>query len=253
MRKAFFTLGAAIVGLAVLAVACGGDDDGATTAATGTPAGSEEPTASAEDLTQDLAKIKAVMLETKEKAEAGDVAGTQEAEGEGDDAIEALIKALKVADPTLGDQLEALELDYEGQADSDDPDLTVIAQDAQGVLDLLDDVAAALGIEEPSSTEDLSADLAMITSVMEDLKAKAEAGDVAGAQEAEGQGDDAIEALIDALRPVDAGLADQLEALELDYEGQADSDDPDLTIMAQDAQDVLDLLEEVATALDISS
>ena len=263
MRKVLFTLGAAVAGLALFSLACGGgdDDDAKTQAPTNTAAGTKTAaatatkasTASAEELAAHLAKIKSVMLETKEKAEAGDVQGTQDAEGKGDDAIEALIDALKAADSPLGDQLEALELDYEGQADSDNPDLTVIAKDAQDVLDLLDQVAAALEIEAPSNSADLSADLATLKTVMEDTKAKAEAGDVAGTQEAEGKGDDAIEALIDALKTADPSLADQLETLELDYEGQADSDNPDLTVIAKDTQDVLDLLDEIAAALDITS
>ena len=50
----------------------------------------------------------------------------------------------------------------------------------------------------------------------------------------------------------DAILADQILTLERDYEGQADSDNPDLTVISQDAQEVLHLLPQVAITLNIS-
>ncbi len=90
--------------------------------------------------------MKTVMNDTITKANAGDVQGTRDAEGQGDVAMEALIKALRAVNSPLGDQLETLELDYEAQADSATTDVTVIAKDAQKVLDLFPQVATALNI-----------------------------------------------------------------------------------------------------------
>jgi hypothetical protein len=151
-RKLLLAAGtiAALVVMAA-AVACGGGGGGGTPTsappvATETPSAAEGTPASSAELADDLATLKTVMQDTIAKAEAGDVQGTRDAEGQGDDAIEALIKATRAVDPSLADQVETLELDYEGQADSDNPDLAVIAQDAQGVLDLLDQVATTLNI-----------------------------------------------------------------------------------------------------------
>ena len=82
---------------------------------------------------------------------------------------------------------------------------------------------------------------------MQNTIARAQAGDEQGAH-AEGGGDKAIGAIIMALRTKDNALADKIETLKLDYD-----DNPDLTVIAQDAQKVLDLLGQVATALNISS
>jgi hypothetical protein len=167
--------------------------------------------------------------------------------------MEAIIKALRAANSPLGDQLETLELDYEGQADSTATDLTVMAQDAQKVIDLLSQVATALNITEgtPLSSAELTSDLATLRTVMENTVAKADAGDVQGTRDAESGGDAVMEALIRAVRAKDAVLADQLETLELDYEAQADSDNPDLAVISQDAQQVLHLLPQVAITLNI--
>jgi hypothetical protein len=201
------------------------------------------------------------MNDTLAKANAGDVQGTRDAEGQGDDAMEAIIKALRAANSPLGDQLETLELDYEGQADSDTTDLTVMATDVQQVLDLLPQVATALNITEGSpaasasatpTKAELTTDLATLKTVMNNTIAKANAGDVQGTRDAEGEGDDAMEAIIKALRAANSPLGDQLETLELDYEGQADSTTTDVTVIALDAQQVLDLLPRVATALGVT-
>jgi hypothetical protein len=82
---------------------------------------------------------------------------------------------------------------------------------------------------------------------MQNTIAKAQAGDEAGAH-AEGAGDKAIRAIINALRTKDNALADKLETLKLEYD-----DNSDLTVVARDAQEVLDLLGQVAAALNISS
>jgi hypothetical protein len=263
MKRRLLLVAGALTALVVTAgaVACGGGGGGeketptsAPPAATEMPSATQETAPSSAELAGHLATLKTVMEDTIANAQAGDVQGTRDAEGQGDEAIETLIKALRDVDPALADQLEALELDYEQQADSDSPDLDVIAQDAQGVLDLLDQVASTLDISQESgaSSPDLAGDLATLKTVMEDTIAKAQAGDVQGTRDAEGQGDEAIETLIKAVREVDPSLADQLETLELDYEGQADSDNPDLDVIAQDAQGVLDLLDQVATTLNIS-
>jgi hypothetical protein len=201
------------------------------------------------------------MNDTLAKANAGDVQGTRDAEGQGDDAMEAIIKALRAANSPLGDQLETLELDYEGQADSTTTDVTVIATDVQQVLDLLPQVATALNITEGSpaasssatpTKAELTTDLATLKTVMQNTLTKANAGDVQGTRDAEGEGDVAMEAIIKALRAANSPLGDQLETIELDYEGQADSDTTDVTVIATDVQQVLDLLPQVATALGIT-
>ena len=82
---------------------------------------------------------------------------------------------------------------------------------------------------------------------MQDMMTKAQAGDAEGAH-AEGGGDKVIREVFKALLPKDATLAYELETLKLDYD-----DNPDLTVIAQDAQKVLDLLGQIAAALNISS
>jgi hypothetical protein len=259
--KRFILPTALLAALAVLAAACGGGDSGdsKTQAPTSTAAGTKTTAASAtpahKATAADFTSLRSVMEETKAKAEAGDVQGTRDAEGKGDDAIEAIINSLKAVNPTLANKLETLELDYEGQADSDKTDLTVMAKDAQDVLDLLEEAATALNITAgtAASSADLSTDLATLKSVMEETKAKADAGELQATRDAEGKGDDAIEAIIKAVREKDGTLADKIETLELDYEGQADSDNTDLAVMSKDAQAVLDLLDQVATTLNITS
>jgi hypothetical protein len=266
MRKVLALLGGALVAILALSAACGGGDDSssatpsstaaktATNAATATPAGSASATPTAAELAADLATMRTVLQDTIAKAQAGDVQGTRDAEAKGDKAMEALIKALRAANSPLGDQLETLELDYEAQADSTTTDVTVIAQDAQRVIDLFSQVATTLHITEgtPASSAALTTDLATMRTVMQNTIAKAQAGDVQGTRDAEGEGDVAMEALIKALRAVNSPLGDQLETLELDYEAQADSSTTDVTVIAQDAQQVLDLFPQVATTLNIS-
>jgi hypothetical protein len=198
--------------------------------------------------------MRTVLQDTIAKAQAGDVQGTRDAEAKGDKAMEALIKALRAANSPLGDQLETLELHYEAQADSPTTDVTVIASDAQKAIDLFSQVATTLNITEgtPASSAALTSHLATMKTVMQDTIAKAQAGDVQGTRDAEGKGDAAMEALIKALRAANSPLGDQLETLELDYEAQADSTTTDVTVIAKDAQKVLDLFPQVATALNIT-
>jgi hypothetical protein len=194
------------------------------------------------------------MHNTIANAQAGNVQGTRDAEGGADKAMEAIVKAVRLKHATLAGELETLELDYEGQADSDNPDLTVIALDAQKVLDLLGQVVTTLNISEGAlaSSAELTTDLATLTTVMNTTIAKADAGDLQGTRDAAGSGDTAIEAIIRAVRAKDAILADQILTLERDYESQADSDNPDLAVISQDAQQVLHLLPQVAITLNIS-
>lgn len=152
MRKVLALLGGGLVGILVLSAACGGGGDNssatpspttatvATSAAPATPAGSTAATPTAVDLAIDLATLRTVMQNTIAKAQAGDEQGAH-AEGDGDKAIRAIINALRTKDNALADKIETLKLEYD-----DNPDLTVIARDAQKVLDLLGQVATALNI-----------------------------------------------------------------------------------------------------------
>jgi hypothetical protein len=262
MRKVLALLGGLMTILALSAACGGGGDSGsatpnstaaktATTASTATPAGSAGAGA---ELSIDLATLRDVMHNTIANAQAANVQGTRSAVGGAEKPMEAIVKAVQAKDPTLGDKMEALELDYEVQVDSANPDLTAIAFDAQKVLDLLGQVVTTLNITEgtTASSEELTTDLATLKTVMNNTITKADAGDVQGTRDAEGSGDTAIEAIIKAVRPKDAVLADQIVTLERDYEGQADSDNPDLTVISQDAQQVLHLLPQLAITLNIS-
>jgi hypothetical protein len=152
MRRTLVLWVGVLAALLMVAAACGGGGDKEsatlTPAARTTAAATSSPgtSVSKAELANDLKTIKAVMQETIAKAQAGDVEGTREAEGKGDEAIEAIIKAVRPLDASLADSIEKLELDYEAQADSSNPDLAVIAKDAQDVLPLLDQAASKLGI-----------------------------------------------------------------------------------------------------------
>jgi hypothetical protein len=256
MRKVLPLLGGGLMAILALSAACGGggDSSSATPGATATPVGSVGATPTAADLSAALGTMRNVMHNTIANAQAGNVQGTRDAEAGADKAMEAIIKAVRAKDATLADKIEALELDYEDLADSVNPDLTVIALDAQKVLDILGQVETTLSITAgtPASSTELTTDLATLRTVMNNTIAKADAGDVQGTRDAEGSGDTAIEAIIKAVRAKDATLADQILTLERDYEEQADSDNPDLTVISQDAQQVLHLLPQVAITLNIS-
>jgi hypothetical protein len=162
MKKTVLLLVGLAVGLLMVSAACGGGGGtanptatapaeatataaGPAPTATEAAAASETPPSAAE-LAAYLTDIKAVLQDTLAKAQAGDVQGTRDAEAKGDTSMEAIIKAVRLVDPALGDQIEALELDYEKQADSATTDLTVIAKDAQDALALLDQAGTKLGI-----------------------------------------------------------------------------------------------------------
>jgi hypothetical protein len=155
MKKIALVLMGLAVGVLMLSAACGGGGGKekptatapeATATEAGTPSGTPETPPSAAELAADLTDIKAVLQDTLAKAQAGDVQGTRDAEAKGDKSMEAIIKAVRLVDPALADQIEALELDYEKQADSTTTDLTVIAKDAQDALALLDQAGTTLGI-----------------------------------------------------------------------------------------------------------
>ncbi len=104
----------------------------------------------------------------------------------------------------------------------------------------------------PPSAAELASDFTSIRAVLQDTIAKAQAGDVQGARDAEAKGDKAMEAIIKTVRLVDATLADSIEQKELAYEHEADAANTDLTIMAQAAQDALTLLAQAATKLNVT-
>jgi DNA-binding transcriptional regulator YbjK len=256
MRKVVALLGGALVAILLLSAACGGggDSSSATPSATATPAGSAGATPTAAELSADLGTLRDVMHNTIANAQAANVQGARSAVGGAEKPMEAIVKAVRAKDPTLADKMEALELDYEVQIDSANPDLTTVALDAQKVLDLLGQVETALSITAgtPATSAELATDLATLKTVMNNTIAKADAGDLQGTRDAVGGGDTAIEAIIKAVRVKDATLADQIVTLERDYEDQADSDNPDLTVISQDAQQVLHLLPQVAITLNIT-
>lgn len=147
MRSLPALLGGGLIGILVLSAACGGgSDNSSATPSPTTPTKTETATAgptdtaTAADLANDLATIRTLMQNMITKAQAGDVEGAH-AEGGGDRAIREIFKALLAKDAALAYKLETLKLDYD-----DNPDLTVIAQDGQKVLDLLGQIAATLGI-----------------------------------------------------------------------------------------------------------
>jgi hypothetical protein len=142
MRKVLALLGGGLAGILVLSAACGGGGDSSSATpntATATLAGSTA-TPTAADLANDLATLRTLMQNMITKAQAGDAEGAHD-EGGGDKAIREIFKALLTKDATLAYELETLKLDYD-----DNPDLTVIARDAQKVLDLLGQIAATLNI-----------------------------------------------------------------------------------------------------------
>jgi len=178
--KKHLMIGSVIVGLAMVAAACGGGTSSAdktstaaagakpaaTTAATKaaapTVAATKASTAAVEttaepseaatagaaptkaELSTDIKDLKAIMAAVIAKAQAGDVQGTRDTEGTMDTQMEAVVKATRAVDPTLADSLEKLELDIEAQADASTTDLSVIIKDAQAVPAVLDQIATAL-------------------------------------------------------------------------------------------------------------
>lgn len=257
MKKTLIVAVAAL--LASLFIACGGDDNGGTATAqpetTTVQSGSTaEATATTADLTKDVSDLRGIMKELVDKAEAGDTAAVKDLEPTMDDPMEAIVEALRDVNPALADELEGHELAIEEQADSDSTDLEVIATEAEAVLDQLDEISSALGVELAASTMDpaeLATDLGELRSIMKELVEKADAGDTAAVKDLEPEMDEPMEAIVDALRGVDPALADELEGHELNIEDQADSDSTDLEVIATEAEAVLGQLNQIASTLGV--
>ena len=278
----------AIAALGALAVACGGggtsSSDKTATAMSGRPVSTattgaaasptnaaEAPTENTEatavgtapskaDLAQDVKTLKGILQQVIAKAQAGDVQGTRDTEGTMDDSIEAIVKATKTVDATLADQIETRELDIEHQADASTTDLTIIAKDAQEILPLLDQVVTTLALPSsqaaPSAPPDAAAlakDVTTLRGIMQQVIAKAQAGDVQGTRDTEGTMDDPIEAIVKATKAVDPNLSSAIETRELDIEHQADASTTDVNVIAKDAQEILPLLDQVVTAMKLST
>lgn len=112
---------------------------------------------------------------------------------------------------------------------------------------------AASGTSEAApTTAELSADVKELKQIMLAIIAKAQAGDVQGTRDTEGTMDTAMEAVVKATRAVDPALADSLEKLELDIEGQADATNTDLSVIIKDAQAVPAILDQIVTKLKLT-
>ncbi|HEU4760276.1 MAG TPA: hypothetical protein VFT91_09890 [Dehalococcoidia bacterium] len=261
---ATLTAGLAAIIITVAAACGGGGGEKTPAAATPTTTSTHKETpgamaspASQAELETAFATARTQLQAVISKAQASDLKGARDGYTPADDPLHMIEDALRSKGNTsLADSIESKQHDgVEDPLKGGNPDLAAIALAAQDILPLLDQAASELGItaaaETPVSKAELTDDLAKIRSVLQQTIAKAQAGDVQGTRDAEGQGDDAIEAIIKAVRVVDPTLADQIEALELDYEHQADSDNPDLAVIAKDAQDVLLLLNQAAVKLGI--
>ncbi len=277
--KKLIVLGTAAA-FAAIVMACGGSSDNKSTPAAGAkpttaaakptvaatqavataPAasGTSESAPSSAELSADIAKLKDIMNAVIAKANSGDVQGTRDTEGTMDDPIEATVKALRAAGSTdLADQIEKLELDIEAQADASTTDLSVIAKDAQAILPLLDQASTALKLTPAAegaapTTAELSADVKQLKTIMGQIVAKAQSGDVQATRDTEGTMDIPMEAVVKATRAVDPTLADELEKLELDIEAQADASTTDLSVIIKDAQAVPAVLDKIVTKLKLT-
>ena len=109
--------------------------------------------------------------------------------------------------------------------------------------------ADATPTAEPATPAELATDVTTLKGIMQQVIAKAQAGDVQGTRDTEGTMDDAIEAIVRATKTVDANLADQIETRELDIEHQADASTTDVNVIAKDAQEILPLLDQVVATL----
>jgi hypothetical protein len=88
---------------------------------------------------------------------------------------------------------------------------------------------------------------------MQSVIAKANAGDLQGTKDTEGTMDVPMEAIVKAVRPVDAALADSIEQRELAIEKEADATTTDLKAIAKSASEILPLLDQVVTKLKLST
>lgn len=264
MRKTAILAAAALTLLALLGAACGGGDSEKTAAPTataaGTPSGHGTPGAPASkaELEKAFETARTQLKEVVEKAEAGDLAGTKEAYEPADDPLHMIEDALASVDSSLADSIEKKQHEeIEDPLDSANPDLDAIAKAAEEVLSLLDQAADKLGVSAgggaaPSTAEVKSA-LDAAKPALNETIAKAKAGDRDAADAAFEEADKPVETIIDALKPVDAKLADEIETAELDLEDALDAKPPKLDVVAEKAQDILDLLSQAAAKLGVSS
>lgn len=261
MRKTAVLAVAVLAAAALLAAACGGGDSEKTAAPTVAATPSEHGTpgapASKEDLEKAFETARAQLKEVVDKAEAGDAAGTKEAYEPADDPLHMIEDALASVDSSLADTIEKKQHDdIEDALDSANPDLDAIAKAAEDILDLLDEAAGKLGVgtaggAAPGAAEVKSA-LEAAKPALEEAIAKAKAGDRDAADAAFEEADKPVETVIDALKPVDAKLADEIETAELDLEDALDAKPPKLDVVAEKAQDILDLLGQAATKLGVT-
>ncbi len=264
-------IGSVIVGLAVVAGACGGSSSSdktatpapkPTTAAAATKPAAAATTASTaaaettvepKELANDVTLLKGILQNVVTKAKAGDLQGTKDTEATMDTSMEATIKATRLVDPALADALEQDELAIEKEADASTTDLNVIAAKATDALAQLDKIVIALKLDVstgagPSAAE-LAKDIQDLKGIMNAVIAKANAGDVQGTRDTEGTMDTQMEAVVKATRAVDPALADQIEQRELAIEKEADSSTTDVKAIATYAQEVLPLLDQAAAKL----
>jgi len=268
--KKQLVIGSVLVGLAVVAGACGGSSSSdktatpaakpATAAAATKPAATAAATSAAAEktvepaeLANDATLLKGILGQVVTKAKAGDLQGTKDTEATMDDSMESIIKATRLVDPALADAMEQDELAIEKEADASTTDLTVIAAKATDALTQLDKIVTTLKLDVsggagPSAAE-LATDIQTLKGVMNAVIAKANAGDVQGTRDTEGTMDDPIEAVVKALRTVDPALADQIETRELAIEKEADASTTDVKVIAKLAQELLPLFDQAAAKL----
>jgi hypothetical protein len=95
-------------------------------------------------LSADIESLKKIMNDVITKAKAGDLPGTQDAEGAMDVPLEELVKAVRAVNADLGDAIEQHELAIEHEADASTTDLAAIVKYAGELLPLFDQAATAL-------------------------------------------------------------------------------------------------------------
>lgn len=259
------TTGVAAVVIAV-AAACGGGGGGEKTSTptappATTPSDHETPGAMASpasraELETAFETARTQLQEVISKAQAGDLEGARDAYKPADDPLHMIEDALQAqGDADLADSMEAKQHDgVEDPLDSGNPDLAAIAQAAQDILPLLDQAATKLDITGPPTAEEVAAALETARTKLQETLSNAQAGDVDGTKEAfEVADEEGLHIIVDALAPVDESLADEIDMLEHEQiEDELDKGSPDLTIVAQGAQQMLTLLDEAAAALGVS-
>jgi hypothetical protein len=113
--------------------------------------------------------------------------------------------------------------------------------------------AATAASEATSEPGELASQVTALKGIMQSVIAKANAGDLQGTKDTEGTMDVPMEAIVKAVRPVDAALADSIEQRELAIEKEADATTTDLKAIAKSASEILPLLDQVVTKLKLST